>query len=103
MMHASIQCGIVPSNVTKKETHCSHASARAINSSCIHFSVARCIVLIMANASLVSDTLLNKLLSVPFSRMHYMHIHVHVAIIHSRLLLWHIVAPGAVFSSITKA
>ena len=49
MMHATIQCGIVPSNVTrysKKQTHCVHASARA-----------RCVVSFMANTSLVSETL----------------------------------------------
>ena len=60
MMHASIQCGIVPSNVTgysKKQTHCFHASARAINSS--HITLQR-IVSIMANTSLVSETLLTK-------------------------------------------
>ena len=38
----------------------------------LHFSVARCIVLILTNTSLVSETLLTKPL---------MHIHVHVAII----------------------
>ena len=62
MMHASVQCGIVPSNVTrysKKQTRCfskSYVSTVLI----LHFSMARCIVSIIANTSLMSETLLTK-------------------------------------------
>ena len=70
-----------------------------------HFSVARCTVSIMVNTSLVSETLLTKRALLSDALQAYMYIYtctVHVAITqscnYSRLLLWHIAAPGAVFS-----
>ena len=50
MMHATIQCGIVPSR------------NRLMFQQVLvtHFNVARCIVSIIANTSLVSETLLTK-------------------------------------------
>ena len=61
MMHASIQCGIVPSKCHQifQENRLT-VSMLSKSYLILHFSVARCIVSIMTNTSLVSETLLTK-------------------------------------------
>ena len=57
MIDTSIRCGIVPSNVTRE----TDSLFPCFSKSCQQFfSVARCIVSIMANTSPVSETLLTK-------------------------------------------
>ena len=60
-----------------------------------HFNVARCIVSIIVNTSFVSETLLTKRAILSDALQAYMY---STCSYYSRLLLWHIAAPGAVFS-----
>ena len=93
MMHASTRCGLFPRmspDIPRNRLTVSMLQLELSTVLALHFSVARCIVLIMANTSLVSETLLA--ISMPFSLM-YIHVHVHAAIMHSHLFLWHIAVP----------
>ena len=89
-MHASIQCGIVPSNVTRYSV-----STLQQELSILHFSVARCIVSIMANTSLVSETLLTERAIFSDALQAYTCTCSYYTCKYSRLLLWHIAAPGS--------
>ena len=92
MMHASIQCGIVPSNVTRySKKHVSMLKQELLTVLILHFSVARCIVSIMANTSLVSETLLTKRVILADAYTCTC-IYYTCTCKYSRLLLWHIAA-----------
>ena len=86
-MHASIQCGIVPSNVIQETDSLfpcfSKSYQQFLYYTSVWLDVARCIVSIMANTSLESETLLTKHSD---------------ACKYSCLLFWQIAIYGAVFS-----
>ena len=60
MMHASLQCGIVPPDIPRNRLTVSMLQQELSTVLILHFSVARCAVSIMANTSLVSETLFTK-------------------------------------------
>ena len=63
MMHASTQCGLFPHmspDIPRNRLTVSMLQLELSTVLTLHFSVARCIVLIMANTSLVSETWLTK-------------------------------------------
>ena len=101
MMHASILCGLFPQmspDIPRNRLTVSMLQQEPSTVLILHFSVARCIISIMANTPLVSETLLTKRDFLFDALQAYTCTCSYYACKYSCLLLWHIVAPGAVFS-----